>query len=177
MSMDKSPDKLLEKDLAALEMILRQQLTLHEQMLVTLADKKAALVRADHEKLTGLLQQENRHVQAISELEKQRLTLVGDLTLKIDPRAAAPLRLPELAMRLPEPARGRLMVLREQVRQRMERVREEAGLARRVTESLVRHMHGLVQSIGSAVTGIGTYNRAGAPPQAALAISTFNTTA
>jgi hypothetical protein len=38
-------------------------------------------------------------------------------------------------------------------------------------------MQGLVQTIGSAVTGVGTYNRAGAPPKAAMAISTFNATA
>lgn len=175
--MDKTLDKAMEKSVATLEAILREQLALHEQMLTTLVDKKAALVRADHGKVTALLQQENNHIQAISELEKKRLALVGDLTLRVEPTAAAPLRLPELAQRLPEPARGRLLVLREQVRQRMERVREEAGLARRATESLVRHMHGLVQSIGSAVTGIGTYSRAGAPPRAALAISTFNTTA
>jgi hypothetical protein len=175
--MDKALDKNLEKGLAALEAILREQLALHEQMLAVLLQKKSALARADHAGVTALLQQENRHVQTVSNLEKTRLALVGDLTLLLDPGAAAPLRLPELAERLPEPARGRLLVLRGQVRQRMERVRDEAGLARRATESLVRHMHGLVQSIGSVVTGVGTYGRAGAPPRAALAISTFNTTA
>lgn len=169
-------DKVLEKNLASLETLLHEQLKLHEQMLALLQRKKAALARADHAQVTDLCKLENQQVQAVGELEKNRLRLVGDLTLQLEPAAAAPMTLPELAQRLPEPARGRLLVLRQQVRQRMEQVRQEASVIRRATESLMHHIQGLVQTIGSAMHGVGTYNRAGAPPKAALAVSTFSTT-
>ena len=55
-------------------------------------------------------------------------------------------------------------------------VGKDASLARRATESLVRHMQGLLQSIGVAVTGVGLYTRSGNPHKAALAVSTFQAT-
>ena len=170
-------DKNLEKNLAALEALLHEQIAAHESLLGLLQRKREALGRADHAAITRLCEQENRFVQSVSEMEKKRLLLVGDITLALEPAATAPLRLPELAERLPEPSRGKVLVLRQRLRTRMEQVREEVGVARRATESLMRHMQGLVQTIGQAVTGVATYNRAGAMPRAALAISTFNTTA
>ncbi len=127
--------------------------------------------------MTELCRQENQRIQMVSGLEKQRLTLVAQMTLALDPQAPQPLRLKELADRLPEPVRGRLLVLRQQVRQRMEEIQAEVGVARRASELLVRHMQGIIQTIGAAVTGVGTYNRNGGRPKVALAMSTFNTTA
>ena len=122
-------------------------------------------------------QRENAVVQQISELEKKRLQLVADLTLALDPQAAQPLKLAELAQRLDEPDRGRLLVLRQQLLERMAEVRRQTNVARRATESLVSHMQGLVQSIGAACSGMSIYASNGAPPPQAMVLSTFNTTA
>jgi hypothetical protein len=170
-------DKRLDKTVTKLEAVLQEQLATHERLLALLLAKRKALAGADRAKLAELLSSENQQVQAVSELEKQRLALVAELTQIVSPDAKEPMRLPELAMKLSEPARGKLMVLRTQLRQRMESVREQTQVARRATESLVKHMQGLVQSIGNSVTGVGTYGRAGAPPKAAMAISTFSATA
>lgn len=170
-------DNALAKSLVELESILKAQVAQQEQMVALLHAKRVALASADTKRIAELCQQENARLQALSELEKKRIVLGGQITLLLDPKAPAPLRLGELAQRLPEPARGRLLVLREQLRQRFEAARAEVGVARTAAEALVRHMQGLVQSIGTAVTGVNTYNRAGARPQAAISLSTFNTTA
>lgn len=166
----------MDKQLAQLETVLVDMATAHERLLAVVNRKRQALGAADPRALAACCEEENQIVQAIGELEKQRLTLVAELTLRTDPSAAAPLRLGELAQRLPEPARGRLLVLRQQLRQRIEDVRHHTAVTRTATESLVRHMAGLVQVVGGMVTGIGLYGRGGAAPKAALTVSTFNTT-
>jgi hypothetical protein len=167
----------MEKELTQLEALLRQQLAAHEQLAGLVQRKLAALRAADHRQVTACCHAENQRLQAIGELEKERLKLVAQLSLLLDPQAPAPLKLAEVAERLPEPARGRLLVLRQQLRQRMEQVQRDSAVARSAASDLVRHMTGLVQSIGACMTGMGVYSRGGARPQAATAVSTFQATA
>lgn len=166
----------MDEQIAKLETILKQQLSGHKQLLSFLAMKRQALGAARHDQMTGLTEKENRVVQEISELEKQRLAVVGELTLMVDPSAKAPLRLAELAERLDEPGRGRLLVLRQELVLQMKQVQHETTVVKRATASLVQHMQGLIQTVGSAITGIGVYSQQGRVPQEALAIRTFNTT-
>lgn len=167
----------LEQHTAALESVLQQQVQAHEALLSLLERRRQAMRTADTRAVNELCALENEKVQAISELEKQRLTLVAKLTLAIDPTAAEPMRMGELAERLPEPARGRLLVLRHQLMQRMARVREASSVARRAAEALMKHVHGLVQTIGVLSTGVSTYSQQGQPPRQATAVSTINLTA
>ncbi len=167
----------MDQHLTQLEAVLQSQIARHEQLAALTQAKLAALRQADHKLIAALTQQENQQLQAIAELEKQRLTLVAELTLLVAPTEAQPLRMGELAERLNEPARGRLLVLRAQLRQRMEAVRQQAALARGASEALLRHMSSLVQSIGSVLTGVAAYGRRGAPPRTASAVSTFCATA
>lgn len=164
----------MDKQLAQLESILNQQLSAHDQLLALLKQKRDALREADHEWITQCCGQENELVQAISELEKQRLAVMGELTALIAPESKEPLRLLDLAQRVEEPARGRLLVLRQQLKERMTQSSKETAMARRATELLMRHMQGVIQTLGNVMTGVGVYSHKGAPPQAAMAINTFN---
>src|SRR5690606_29211509 len=123
--------------------VLQQQVQAHEALLSLLQRKREALRTGGTRAMTELAALENEKVQLISELEKHRLTLVAELTLALVPDAAEPMRLGELAERMPEPARGRLLVLRHQLRERMEQVREASSVLRRATEALMKHVHGL----------------------------------
>lgn len=167
----------MEKQLSQLEQVLVQQLSTHDRLLAVIKKKLAALREANQERVMTFTRQENGFVQQIGELERERLKLVAELTRIVEPNAPAPIRLLELANRLDEPARGRLLVLRQQLNGKMREVQREARLTRRVTEALMRHFQGLIQTVGGATTGVGTYCRQGAPAPAALAISTLNTTA
>ncbi|MCC6580834.1 MAG: flagellar export chaperone FlgN [Phycisphaeraceae bacterium] len=167
----------LDKPLAQLESLLRKLLQAHETLLGLLLKKRQAVRGADQRRITELCHEENVQVQAISEMEKERLKLVAQLTLLVDPKATAPMRLLELADRLPEPMRGRLLVLRQQLRQRMSESHEQTDVIQRATTSLVKHMTGLVQQVTAACTGSSVYGRGGAPGRAPLGITTFSATA
>lgn len=166
-------DKLLNE----LESVLTEQTLTHERLLGLMQRKRRSLGTADRAALGSLCEQENGCIQRISELEKRRLNLVAELSLLIEPDTQRPLPLRELAERLPEPARGRLLVLRAKLRERITQVSKQSAVARQALETLVGHMTGLIQTVGGVMSGVGTYNRAGALPQTALAVHTFNATA
>ena len=158
--MDKTPDKAADQLIG----MVQEMLAAHQKLGGLLGRKREALRAAQYDHVTEICEQVNERVQQISELEKGRLKLAADLTLLIDPEAARPLRMSELAGRLDEPHRGRLLVLRQQLLDQMRQVRNEASVARRATESLVIHMRGLVQSVGAICTGVSLYDRQGTPP-------------
>ena len=134
-------------------MVLKQLTERHEQLLSLMLRQREALRSADHRGVSELSRLENALVKAITELEKRRLELVADLTRVVDPAAPQPMRMRDLAERLPEPARGRLLVLREQLRQRIQQVKDESSVTRRATEALMKHMQGLVQTLSTAGRG------------------------
>ena len=166
-----------DSKVAQLEAILSRQLAEHQQLLSLIGRKRQAVRRADHRLVVDCCRQENRRVQKIGELEKARLSLTGELTLMLAPGVAEPMRLRPLAELVSEPARGRLLVLRQQLCSLMAQVRRDAGVAQRATETLARHMQGIVQTISGAIGGGAAYGRAGAPPRPAMSFSTLNMTA
>jgi len=174
---DKIDNRGVAALLAPLEQTLRQQLTLHGELLELLKRKRDVLRSSDTKAAIGLCTLEHEKIQKIADLEKQRLSQVANLTLSVDPQAREPMRMAELAQRLDEPARGRLLVLRQQLLERMKAVHTETGVVRRATETLAKHMHGIVQTIGALSAGVSTYGSRGAFPQSNTAVSTFSATA
>ncbi len=146
---------VMEPQIAQIETILAQMIEEHDHLDRLLQRKRDALRVADHAQVAACTAQENQRVQAIAELEKRRMMLVGDVTLALDPGAQQPMSLRDVAERLSEPVRGRLLVRRQELRQRMIDVRQRAGVVQRATEALSQHMHGLMQTISGAVTGPG----------------------
>ena len=167
----------MEKTIAQLEEVLHAEIAAHERLLAAIRRKVDACRKARRDDVEAQCRLENQELQALAQCEKQRLQLVADLTRAIDPGARKPLRMGEMAAKLPEPARGRLTKLRDQLRASAEQVKRDSGVARQAAEALMRHMQGIVQAIGGAITGIVTYNRRGSRPPAAVAVSTFFATA
>lgn len=166
----------MDKWIAKLEDTVQRQIILQEKLLTVMRLKVDAFRKADHDSVSACTRQENIELQAFAELEKQRLTYVAEITRSLDPSATTPLTMGDMAMRLPEPARGRLLVLRNKLKDKMETVRREGGVLNRASETLLKHMHGIVQSISGALSGISTYGKKGAPPRMAMAVSTFSAT-
>lgn len=160
-----------------IEQALDDQSAAHRSLLGLIDRKQVALREARALELRDCCRLENEQVRRIATLEKRRQGLVAELTLLIDPDAKAPMRLTEVASRLPRSAGAGLLHRREELRGLISQVQRSAGVAKRATESLLRHMQGVMQTIGSAVTGVGTYSRQGAAPRAALAVRTLNMTA
>ena len=145
----------LTKHIPVLETVLKQSADRHEQLLTLMKRQRECLRLADHQGVSECSRLENTLVQAIGDLEKRRLELVAELTRVVDPRATQPMRMRDLAERLPEPARGRLLVLREQLRERITAAKEQSSVTRRATEALLSHMQGLVQTLGNAGRAAG----------------------
>jgi len=167
----------IDKKTAALEALLRELVELHTQWLELAKVKREALGRGDAEAMRQACVRENEKLQAVSELEKRRLRLVSELGALVLPPRREPARLAELAEALPEPARGRVLVLRQRLRERMLELKTQTSVARRASESLMKHVQGLIQSIGAVSTGVSTYARGGDRPAQCTAVSTFNVTA
>jgi len=165
------------KHIPVLETVLKQLTDRHEQLLTLMKRQRECLRLADHHGVSECSRLENTLVQAIGELEKRRLELVGQITKSIDPSATQPMRMRDLAEALPEPARGRLLVLREQLRERITAVKEQSSVTRRATEALLNHMQGLVQTLGNAGRAAG-YAPANQPqPTNTQALGTLKVTA
>lgn len=161
----------------AIETVLVAMVGQHEELLALMDRKRDALRRGQVRLMSELCALENRKVQAISELEKKRLELAAHLTLALDPKAEAPLALVELAAKLPDPVRSRLLTQREQLRARMSAVKEQTAVAKRATESLMRHVQGLVQTVTTATSAVTTYGRQGLTAGVTRGMSTFSVTA
>lgn len=155
----------IQKHIPVLEAVLKQLADRHEQLLSLMKRQRESLRQADHRGVSECSRLENVLVQAIGDLEKRRLELVAELTRAVDPTAVAPMRMRDLAERLPEPARGRLLVLREQLRSRIAEVKEQSSVTRRATESLLKHMQGLVQTLSTAgqAAGYAPANKSNTP--------------
>ncbi|MGB1126168.1 MAG: flagellar export chaperone FlgN [Phycisphaeraceae bacterium] len=165
------------KHIPVLETVLKQLTDRHEQLLTLMKRQRECLRLADHHGVSECSRLENTLVQAIGELEKRRLELVAQLTRAIDPAAIQPMRMRDLAERLPEPSRGRLLVLREQLRERITAVKEQSSVTRRATEALLNHMQGLVQTLGNAGRAAG-YAPANQPqPASGHTLGTLQVTA
>jgi hypothetical protein len=170
-------DPVMEKLTAQLEALLKRQLGEYQQILDLLGRKRVAIREAKPEVVSDLCVLENEKLQTVSELEKQRLALMAELTLKVNARANEPLRLQLLAEALGEPARSQLLALRIGLKQAITKVQHEAAVSRLATQSVLRHMTGMVQSIGAATTGVETYGQRGQRPRSATAVSTFSAVA
>jgi hypothetical protein len=166
----------MDKLIAKLEDAVQRHIAAHEKLLTVMKLKVDAFRRADQQGAIACTRQENAEIQLIGEIEKQRLILVAELTRIVEPGAPSPFTMGELAQRLPEPSRGRLLILRGRLKDRMETVQRESSVARRAAETLLRHMQGIVQSISGVITGISTYGKKGAPPRMAMNVSTFSAT-
>lgn len=165
------------KHIPVLETVLKQLADRHEQLLALMKRQRECLRLADHHGVSECSRLENTLVQAIGELEKRRLELVAQLTKAIDPQASQPMRMRDLAERLPDHSRGRLLVLREQLRERIMQVKEQSSVTRRATEALLNHMQGLVQTLGNAGRAAGYAPANQTQPTSLQSLGTLKVTA
>ncbi|MEM1446504.1 MAG: flagellar export chaperone FlgN [Planctomycetota bacterium] len=174
-----SPTDALKRKqtLDRLESTLRQSIDRQQQLTDLLKRKRDAMRAGDANLMTDLTRAENAHVQAISEIEKTRLKLVAELTLLLDLSATEPLKLAALAERFPEPTRGRLLVMRSQLLDAMRAVQEQTAVAKRASESLVKHVSGLVRTLANVSHGHAAYGPVGRTPQQPAPMSTLSLTA
>ncbi len=151
----------LAGEIILLEENLRCQLEGHRSLLTCIARNREAIRQADMHQIQSICEQKNEIAQHLSELEKQRLTLVGRLTEQLEPDAERPVSLDRIAAALQEPARGRFEVLAAELRAGIEEVRTASAVVRGASDALARHMTGLMQTVQSVLGRAKVYGRRG----------------
>ena len=146
---------------ADLERVLEAQLRGHEQLLEQVRRNREAVRRADMKAIREICGQQNAVGQSLTELEKERLALVGCLTRQLAPEAKHPLTVTEITTRLEPGAAERLQARADALRPLVERVRDESSVVRQAAEALARHMTGIVQVVHSVLSRTQVYGRKG----------------
>jgi len=152
---------MIQQRIDALEQTLRHLIDEHVALGRLIAQKQQALRDAKPVDVENCCIMENQHVQRIGEFEKARQGLLGHLTGAWAPDAAEPLTLIEIAQRIDEPQRGRLLVLRQQLREQIKQVQHANAVAHRATEGLLNHVQGVIRQVQRLVADTGTYRANG----------------
>lgn len=163
----------LEAQLDQLEHLMRQLTGEHDRLLDRIRRKQQAVRGGEPGLIEQCCKAENELVQRIAEIEKRRQNAVGEITGHIAPDQREPLTLSRIAESVEEPRRGRLLMLRRELREAVEAVRRENDVARRATEGLLAHVQGVMQQVTHALTSAGTYGSNGTVDASAAAVSSF----
>ena len=177
-------DKTAVKDLFALEEALKKLLDAQGALAVLLEKQRVALAAGDATALADLCRREKDVVDRIQSLERGRQALMGRLEVALaKPRAAAGALSSEtwslmvLAELVPEPVRTRLKVRRAELVKVMTENQRVASTVRRASERLLRHVGGLISTLGSAAQGGAAYGQSGRLTAAPVRLSTLNLSA
>ncbi len=151
----------LDQEITLLEENLRSQLESHRTLLRSIERNREAVRQADMQQIRSICEQKNVIAQHLSELEKQRLMILGRLTERLEPDAERPVSLDRIAAALKEPARGRFEALAAELRTAIEDVRTASAVVRGASDALARHMTGLMQTVQSVLGRAKVYGRRG----------------
>ncbi|MHC5022831.1 MAG: flagellar protein FlgN [Planctomycetota bacterium] len=155
-----TPDGI-DADVARLEGVLRTLLDGHQRLGTYLEAKRKAIRTADIDRISALCRQEHLVVQRLAELEKQRLTVLGRLTEAIQPRASRLLTLREVAAAAEHERGAALLAVADGLREHVGSVRQLSAVIRGASESLNRHLTGIMQAVQTVLSGTTTYGSRG----------------
>lgn len=151
----------LERFAAALERILCLQLEAQRRVTDFIARKQDAVRRAQIKTVAAICEQEQPVVRRLGELETQRKELIGQLTAALGNAAGGPLTVSQIAAAIGDPAGARLISLAHELKQMITTAQRSSSILRVAAEALARHMAGVMQVVGSAMSGAHVYGRKG----------------
>lgn len=159
---------------AQLESLLREIGACYEALARCAIDRREAMRRADTQGLARCVQEENRQVQAIAELERRRMIVVEALAARFGAPEKSQTPVSRLAPLLPEPSRSRLLTLAQGLRELMERVTALNDSTRRAAETLASHMEGLLRHVASKLNHAQVYGPRGVVAPGARVVSAID---
>jgi len=132
---------------------------LHDRLLRVAEARLQAMAARDVARLEFLLAEERQLAMAIHEGERRRrnslIRLAGELGLK--PQQIPSLKMSDLAARLAEPERGRLMAQRTRLRALAERVQQVNGSAVQLAQRCLPYFEELLGILLDGAVGRPTY--------------------
>lgn len=135
---------------------------LYEELLAVLQRKLEAMRRADTELLNSCAARERFLLQRISEAESSRKVLVTDLQVRAGVAAKRPISITQLAERIGEPGRSKLLVLADGLRRLVEQTNQVNQVAALAGKELLAHFKHVYDVMRTAERDTGTYDVRGA---------------
>jgi hypothetical protein len=146
---------------SGLAALLHAMLKEHEALLAIASDIRVAIRSADPDALRACVSRQALTLERITDLERERSTLVAAAgnVKRLD--ATKPLRLTDLALATAEPQRGQLVALADRVRDLVEKVRDEQRVLGAAMASLAGHAEGIMRTMSRSMSRAQTYSNAG----------------
>ena len=161
----------------ALETLLVKQVELHSSLLDLLKQKHESVREGNPKRMNDICALEQERIEHISTLEKHRVDLSSKIASILCPEQTQPLRVNDIAQMVGGDSSQRLLVLRVKLLDKMKQVRDQSAITQRATESLMKHMTGIVQNITAVSTGTPLYSQKGVVNPQGMRVSTLNMTA
>lgn len=159
-----------------LETLMRDLLVRYERMRTLAGTRLEAIRQSDGGRLASVIGQENELVQEIAEIEKRRIGVVGRFAERVGSASRTQTTMSELAERVGEPVRGRLLGLARTLRETIHAVRGENRVARVAAEALAQHMSGLMRTVAAHLNHAKTYGRGGTVDAGPAVVSALDVT-
>ncbi len=155
-----------EKRADELIVVLGELKSLHEELLLVIRRKLEAMRRADGEQMQSCAARERFLAERIRQREGLRRQLAEAVTESLemgasDRKAAKMVKVGELAERMDEPRRSRMIVLASAIRQAIEQVDQANRVAALVGQEMAKHFQKVREAVISASGDGGVYCRTG----------------
>jgi hypothetical protein len=153
-------DAILHEGFERLEELLRDQRTLYLELDALVARQRLAVQQADVKGLMAAGARERELVEAIRSIDQRRVELAQAIGAEVGVKSEQPLSLSDL-LEYSGPRRSALVAIADELRKLVVAVKAASGVVRVATESLSRHMQGIVQTVEAGFNNAGVYERAG----------------
>jgi hypothetical protein len=144
-----------------LETILHQLINEHEKLLRQMQSQQAAMKKLDQAALEDISHLQEATRLRITSLETRRRTICAQLAkvLRIEGQPT----LTRIAEAMPAPAKGKLLGLRNRLKELVAQVSARATVAGRLAGAVLGHLNTVVRLLAGSVEKAGLYTKNGVP--------------
>lgn len=147
---------------AELDRVIGDLLAAYACIAALVSERRDAVRHADTARLADCIARESECVQAVADIEKRRIGVVGRLAERLGSAERTQARMAWIAERIEPPAGERLLRRAQDLRGRLEEVRRENEIVHMATTRLATHMEGLWRQSVAVLNHSKTYGRLGA---------------
>lgn len=158
--MDKPAEAALKRAIGMLEAILKRQITLHREMLVVADNKRDSIIKGDVSLLEKSVAEEKRLIGEIESEENRRQAVMPLVKNGLEVDASVE-KLPDVIAKMPEPERGRMTEVRNELRALL----DECSLKNRHNAELLKtsleHVEAFLRTLSEAARQDAIYGKDG----------------
>ena len=158
--MDKQAEAALNRAIGMLEAVLGRQIELHRRMLEVAESKRESILKGDIEVLEKVVAEEKKLVTEIEEEERKRLAVIPMIQRGLGLSESAD-KLSDLIERIPESSRGKLPVIRAELKSIIEECRRKTRHNAELLKASLAHVESFLKSVAEASNPDVNYRKDG----------------